>query len=199
MVHFCIYQQKLDLTNLACSRVKRIFRYFKGSSNLGIKFSKSNEDNKISVYCDSAFADCIDARKSTSGLIIMYNGYPIIWRSKRQSLVTTSTCHYELIALSDAIKELIPFVSLSKNFGNNLANNLVIYEDNLPALNLATSHRMIKSSKHYQVQFHFVREQIKLNNLSVCHIESANNVADIFTKGLGKTQHKYLLTLLNMS
>jgi hypothetical protein len=50
--------------------------------------------------------------KSRSGWIIFYAGCPISWASKLQSQVALSTTKSEYIAMSQALKDIIPIMGL---------------------------------------------------------------------------------------
>ena len=38
--------------------------------------------------------------------------------------------------------------------------------------------------KHIDIQYHFLRERVQLQELTICHVGTKDNVADIFTKAL---------------
>ena len=84
--------------------VKRIFRYLRGTTDQGIKFLSNSEN--LEALSDASFRDCEDS-KSTGGYVIKLYGDVITWRSHKQSIVTTSTCQAEYLAMSDACQELI--------------------------------------------------------------------------------------------
>jgi len=115
--------------------VKRIFRYLKGTINLGLAYNKSANKNYCLIgYSDADWASNIDDRKSISGYVFMLGNTAISWNSKRQNCVALSSCESEYIALSLACQEAI--------WINNLMNNLylinqkcvTIYEDNQSCL-----------------------------------------------------------------
>ena len=58
-----------------------------------------------------------------------------------------------------------------------------IYEENNGAIVLATSPRMNPSSKHISVKYHWFRQHVG-KEFMIWKIESENQKADIFTKGL---------------
>ncbi len=86
--------------------VKRILRYIAGTRNQGITFGLS-QDLKPIGYTDSDWGGCRETRKSTSGYVFMIAGGPVCWRSKKQSIVATSSCEAEYIASCSAAKEAV--------------------------------------------------------------------------------------------
>ncbi|XP_073221506.1 secreted RxLR effector protein 161-like [Cicer arietinum] len=76
---------------------KRILRYLKGTLDYRLLYSSSNYF-KFFGFCDSDFAGDIDDRKSTSGFIFFVGDCAFSWSSKKQHIVTLSTCESENVA-----------------------------------------------------------------------------------------------------
>ena len=57
---------------------KRILRYIKGRTDYGLIY-KFEKECELKGYCDSDYAEDLDDRKSTSGLIFFYRSKPIAW------------------------------------------------------------------------------------------------------------------------
>lgn len=98
-------------TELHWGAVKRILRYLKGTTNLGIRFTRE-KNTKLSVWNDADFANDSLDRKSITGLLIMLGEAPILWRSSKQPIVALSTTEVEFIAGCEAVKELVQIKSL---------------------------------------------------------------------------------------
>ena len=62
--------------------------------------------NSMSTYCfvDADLAGNLISRRSQTGVLIFCNRAPVIWHSKRQNLVESSTCGSEIMALKNAIE-----------------------------------------------------------------------------------------------
>ena len=63
-----------------------------------------------------------------------------------------------------------------------------IFCDNQGSLALSKNPEMHKRSKHIDVHYHFVREKVYEDQVTISYIPSEVNTADIFTKALGKPQ-----------
>ena len=106
----------------------------------------------------------------------------------------------EYIALSQAIKDLIPVRRLlklvcqvvfkSKSYQSRIYSK--VFEDNQGALQLARAPRITPRTKHYGIKYHFFREYVKKGHVVLQKISSAEQRADIFTKGLAKVTFEYL-------
>ena len=63
--------------------VKRILRYLKGTSNLGLLY-RSTTSSELVGYSDADWAGDVGDRKSTSGYVFMLSGAAISWRSNNK-------------------------------------------------------------------------------------------------------------------
>ena len=61
---------------------------------------------------------------------------------------------------------------------------MVIYEHNQSAIIMAKDPQFHGRSKHIDIKYHFIREQVTKRSLELKYCKSANMVADIITKGL---------------
>ena len=124
--------------------VKLIFRYLKGTINIGIKFNK-NVSIQLQGYSDADWAGNLEDRKSTSGFIFKIADGPISWGSKKQNCVALSTSEAEYIALCLSIQEGLWINNLlCEVIYNSMQNQQrCIYEDNQSCITMSknpTSH-----------------------------------------------------------
>ena len=110
-----------------------------------------------------------------------------------------STMEAEYVAMSTACKDLFPLIDLVRELGGCLgipvrdSSNLHvrIHEDNVGALTLGKlePRRMKLRSKHYAVKYHWFCEKISPSgpySIELVKIATADQLGDIFTKGLGR-------------
>jgi hypothetical protein len=95
--------------------VTLIDRYLLGTRDKGI-ICKPTQDS-LTRYADAGFAgdglpEIAENDSSTagsrSGYVIIYAGCPLVWSSKLQTEIALSTTESEYIALSSALREIIP-------------------------------------------------------------------------------------------
>ena len=86
--------------------VKRIFKYLKGTTNLGLFYRKSSGYSLVG-YCDADFAGDRVERKSTSGSCQFLGENLISWSSKRQSTIALSTAEVEYIAAAGCSTQML--------------------------------------------------------------------------------------------
>ncbi|KAL2241052.1 UNVERIFIED_CONTAM: Retrovirus-related Pol polyprotein from transposon TNT 1-94 [Sesamum indicum] len=81
---------------------QRILRYIKGTIDHGIFYGNS-QDFKLVGYCDSDWADDVDSWKSTTGFVFLTENSAFTWNSKKQPIVTLSTCEAEYVAATSCV------------------------------------------------------------------------------------------------
>lgn len=181
------------------SAVKRVFRYLQGTKDLGITYSKPKDCSKIQLECctDASYGDNWD-RKSTSGEIIILNGGPITWSSRKQKITAQSTVESEYIAMSDLAKQVSWLRQMLTELGKTPHLPITIFEDNEGTISLGENATLSRRSKHIDIRYHAIREQIEKKYIRVIHRETKNQYADIMTKGLPREQHEYLRSIINL-
>jgi hypothetical protein len=191
--------------------VKRIIRYLKGTKDMGVILTP-NKDKGIQCYVDADFAGGFSSETSEepvsvfsrTGYVIYYYGCPITWTSKLQAEISLSTVEAEYIALSQAMRDVIPFMDrineMDGIFGDKSPKpniHCTLFEDNNGALELATSPCYRPRTKHIAIKYHHFREHVKLGKVAIKAINTKDQIADIFTKALPGSiftflQHKLL-------
>ena len=85
------------------NNVLHLLCYIKRTGKKGLCYRKSGK--QVEMYVDSDWASEPSDRKSVSGLVVLLGGGSVIWHSRKQQRVTTSTQHAEFMALKDICKE----------------------------------------------------------------------------------------------
>ena len=74
----------------------KVLRYLRGAKSQGILISAQGDLEELEAWTDAGYAGT--DTKSQSGLIVMWGGTIITWRSSRQTVSTLSTAEAELYA-----------------------------------------------------------------------------------------------------
>jgi len=134
----------------------------------------------------------------------MLGGCPLTWASRLQSEIALSTTEAEYIALSTAMRDLLPTRVLLKEVGQKLWLSYCkmstilswVWEDNNGAIYLAEATNKVSCrTKHIAVKYHFFRENLS-DEIQVKKIDTNDQLADIFTKGLAAFQFTRLASQL---
>lgn len=177
--------------------VKRILRYIQYTQNNGLLIKKSSSI-LLSAFLDADWAGCGDDRRSTNGFAIFFGSNLISWSSKKQATVARSNTEAEYKSLANATTELIWIQSLLKELGVYQRRAPCLWCDNLGAMYLTANPIFHARKKHIEVDYHFVREQVAAKALEVRFVSTTDQIADIFTKALGKESFKRLCYNLNL-
>jgi hypothetical protein len=84
----CQFLHKLTTTHWTA--VKRILRYIKHTSELGLSFVKS-KSLVLSAYSDADWAGSVDNRKSKGGFAIFFGPDLLFWSARKQATVSQSS------------------------------------------------------------------------------------------------------------
>ncbi len=157
--------------------VKCICRYLKGTApDKGITILDQIPSRGIECYVDAGFAgDYSQANRTEpssvllrTGYVIFYHGCPVVWVSKKQSELALSTTEAEYIALSQAMRDVIPFVELIGELKDHLNLEIekpeiacTLFEDNNGALELANAPKYRPRMKHIALKYHHFREHVR--------------------------------------
>jgi histone deacetylase 1/2 len=192
----------------------RIGRYLNGTSDEGLVLRPTPNLLQVDCYVDADFAglwpyedkqdpSCV---KSRTGFAICIANCPIIWVSKLQSDIATSTMEAEYNALSMAMRSVLPLLELLRIVGTSIGINeselatfkTTVWEDNVGALTLANLEpgRITPRSKHYAIRYHWFRSHLRPNRVTVEKIPTEEQRADILTKQLPTPTFRKMRELL---
>nr|GEU92977.1 uncharacterized mitochondrial protein AtMg00810-like [Tanacetum cinerariifolium] len=86
--------------------MKRIFRYLKGTPNLGLWYPKGSGFN-LKAYSDSDYVSCNHDRKSTSGGCQILEGKLVCWSAKKQIFVAMSSAEAEYVVVARCCAQVL--------------------------------------------------------------------------------------------
>ena len=69
---------------------------------------------------------------------------------------------------------------------------MTLYYDNLSAINITKNHIQHSRTKHIDIRHHFIRELVEEKIVTLEHVTTERQLADIFTKALDANQFKNL-------
>ncbi|XP_050909931.1 uncharacterized mitochondrial protein AtMg00810-like [Lathyrus oleraceus] len=164
--------------------VKRIMKYLKGTTNVGLWYPKGSVCNLLG-YSDADYAGCKTDRKSTSGTCNILGNALVSWSCKKQACVALSTAEAEYIAAGSCCAQILWLKQQLSDYGVNLGC-IPLRCDNTSAVNITKNPVMHSRTKHIDIQHHFLRDHVLKGDVEVTFVDTHNQLADIFTKPLAK-------------
>ncbi|GJY59755.1 retrovirus-related pol polyprotein from transposon TNT 1-94 [Tanacetum coccineum] len=139
--------------------VKRIFRYIKGTTHLGLWYPKGSGIETI-VYADSDHAGDYVDRKSTSGVCTFMGCCLTSWFSKKQTALAISTTEAEYVSAGKACQQALWMKQALVDYGVRL-DDIPIMCDNKGAIDLSKNPVQHSRTKHIEIRHHFLRDNIQ--------------------------------------
>jgi hypothetical protein len=181
----------------ACDRV---FRYLAGTKSLGLLFGRREGGASaavdagavVSAFADADWAGDKSDRKSVTGWIARVHGDPVSWASKKQSVVSLSTCEAELYAQAAAVQEVLWLRGLLQELGYSAEEASTIYQDNQATVKVSENGIRSERTKHVDIKYHFVTDVVQRGDVQLQWIPSQRQQADILTKALPAPLHSAL-------
>jgi hypothetical protein len=139
---------------------------------------------EVEIHCfvDADHAGDRLTRRSQTGIIIFLNRAPIIWYSKKQNTVETSTFGSEFIAMKTAIELIEALRYKLRMFGIPIVGAANIYCDNESVVHNTTKPESTLKKKHNAIAYHRVREAVAAGTVRIAKEDTKTNIADMLTK-----------------
>jgi hypothetical protein len=178
-------------------RVMRVFRYVKGTRELGIVY-KADVEVCMASNVDANFNSYRDGKSHYGYTIRIGRGKngSIVSKSSKIRIVTLSSTESEYIALCHCCTEVIFLILLLEGLGFIQDIPTTIYEDNQSTINQVYGNMKHGNTKHINPKFHYTREQIRKGKVCVKYVKTEDNIADLLTKPLPTRQSQYLSSLI---
>ncbi|GJZ61073.1 retrovirus-related pol polyprotein from transposon TNT 1-94 [Tanacetum coccineum] len=149
------------------------------------------------AYADADHAGCQDTRRSTSGCMQLLGDKLVSWSSKRQKSAAISSTEAEYIALFGCCAQVLWMRSQLTDYGLGF-NKIPMYYDNKSAIALCCNNVQHSRSKHIDIIFHFIKEQVEKGVVELYFVNTEYQLADIFTKALARERIEFLINKLGM-
>jgi len=183
-------------TSVHMTMAKHVLRYLKGTSDYKLVFRKSDVDMNLTGFCDADWGNSEDRRSITGyGFCLSKNGPLISWKCRKQPTVALSTCEAEYMSMCAAVQESKFLLQLLKDMDLGIAVNetVVLNVDNQSAVALVKNPMFHQRSKHIDIRYHFVRDEVQNGNVQLQYVPSEDNVADMFTKTMSRIKLKQFI------
>nr|GEW60533.1 copia protein [Tanacetum cinerariifolium] len=135
------------------------------------KEGKAIDPSHYRAFADADHAGCQDTRRSTS--------------------------EAEYIALSGCCAQILWMRSQLTDYGLGF-NKIPMYCDNKSVIGLCCNNVQNSRSKHIDIRYHFIKEHVENGVIELYFVNMEYQLADLFTKALGKDRIEFLINKLGM-
>ncbi|CAM8883048.1 unnamed protein product [Rhodiola kirilowii] len=177
-------------------QVKRIIKYACGTVNFGIWYTKDTNPHLVG-FCDADWAGNAEDWKSTSGGCFFLGNNLVSWFSKKQNSISLSTAEAEYTAAGSCCTQLLWMKQMLSEYGVK-QKEMTLYCDNMSAISISKNPVQHSRTKHIDIRHHFIRELVEQKVVTLKHVTTDKQLADIFTKPLDAAQFKTLRSSLGL-
>ena len=151
--------------------------------------------NPMSTHCfvDASHGSDKSTRRSQTGILIFCNRAPIIWFSKRQNTVETSTFGSEFQAMKNAVELVEAMRYKLRMFGVPIDGATNVFCDNEAVYKNTSLPESTLKKKHHAIAYHRCREAVAAETVRVAKEGTVTNLSDLFTKLLPQPRREELL------
>jgi hypothetical protein len=164
--------------------VKQIFRYLRHTPAFSLWYSASSS-LALHSFSEADFAGCRLDRKSTSGTCQFLGSSLVSWPSHKQSSVSQSTTEAEYVAAASCCSQLLWITYTISDFGEEYTH-VPLQCDGTSAISVAKNPMLHSKTKHIEVRYHFLRDNVEKGKITLIHVPTHDQLADIFAKRLDK-------------
>ena len=136
------------------------------------------------AFVDASHASCKRTRRSQTGFILFVMRAPIIWFSKRQNTVESSTFSSEFMAMKTCMEYIVALRYKLRMFGVELDGPTKVLCDNNSVVLNSSKVESTLNKKHNSIAYHAVRWAVAAKTMIVGKIHTDYNIADAMTKRL---------------
>ena len=120
------------------------------------------------------------------------------WKSKKQNVVARSSAKAEYRAMASTASDLTWIKQLLADLNIKTEEPMKMFCDNQAARHIAANPVFHERTKHIEVDCHCVREKIQAKEIETPFVKSQDQLADVFTKGLGTRVFEDIISKLGL-
>jgi len=137
---------------------------------------------ELTMFVDASHATNLVTRQSRTVVLIYVNKAPIIWYSKKQNAIETSSFSSEFMALKTGVELLEGLVYKLQMMGVPIEGYCHTCVDNMSVVNNTSVPESVLRKKSNSIAYHYVRSKCAEDVLRITYENTKTNLADILTK-----------------
>ncbi|GJT58351.1 retrovirus-related pol polyprotein from transposon TNT 1-94 [Tanacetum coccineum] len=200
-----VYQLKKALYGLkqaprACYDLLSSFllsqKFSKGTVNPTLFTRKEGKDILLHLQTLIMLVAKIPGRSTSSSMQLLGDRL-VSWSSKKQKSTAISSTKAEYITLSVCCAQILWMRSQLTDYGLGF-NKIPLYCDNKSVIALCCNNVQHSRSKYIDIRYHFIKKQVENRVVELYFVKTEYQLADIFTKALGRERLDFLINKLGM-
>ena len=148
----------------------------------------------MTCFVDADHAGCRETRRSHTGVLIFLQRTPIIWYSKRQNTVESSSFGSEFCAMKTAVELIEGLRYKLRMMGIPVNGPTNVFCDNESVFKNASKPESVLKKKHNAIAYHRTREAIAADIIRLAWEDGRFNLADVLTKNLAGPKLRDLIS-----
>ncbi|SYW84660.1 uncharacterized protein UHO2_04591 [Ustilago hordei] len=166
---------------------QKVLQYLDHTRDTHLQYGSDKQQDFLTAHSDANWAsDATAQRKSSSGSAVFVCGNLVAWKSALQRCTALSAVEAEFVAATEAAQEILFFKHLFKTVGIDVGIP-TIFSDNTGTIQVSKDPAQHWKLKHIDTKYHFIRDNVQDGKVKIKYINTADNLADLFTKPVGKT------------
>jgi deoxyuridine 5'-triphosphate nucleotidohydrolase len=133
---------------------------------------------------DSDWATHSTKCTSITGMVLMYVGGAVGYKSKFQPVIAHSSTEAEFVAACDMAKMILFYRSLLQQVGIEQTDATILFEDNNGAMMTANTQQPTRRTRHMELKYFALLDWVERDLLVLEAIKTHDNAADAMTKTL---------------
>ena len=169
------------------AKLRRLVSYLESTKEMA--FMMAPRGIYLEMYIDASHAVHRTDGRSHTGIVLTLGGAPFYCSSSRQELNTRSSTESEIVAMSSASS----MIQWARQFMQEQGFKDILpahcWEDNESALKLwEKGYSTAKETKHIETRYFYMTDLSRRRIVTLEHIGTEDQLADILTKGLSESK-----------
>jgi len=122
----------------------------------------------------------------------------VSWSNKKQPTFALSSTKAKYRGVAIVAYEVVWLQKLLSDLGQSVDGPVVIYYDNISNILLVNNPVYHVRTKYIEVHHHFIKEKVLAKKIDLIHVNTEDQVADIFTKVLGTNKLRKFRQMLGV-
>jgi hypothetical protein len=137
---------------------------------------------QMTMFVDSDHAGDKVTRRSRTGILIFLNRAPVVWLSKKQNSIETSSFGSEFTAMKQGVEICEGLRYKLRMMGVPLDGHTHVKADNMSVVKNTSNPESMLKKKSNSIAYHYVRERAAAGAIVVSYEPTDTNLADMLTK-----------------